>query len=90
MQFRKDVAERLDRIDKSVLPGKLKLWCLLFGLFPRLMWPLSVYEIPLSVAEKMERFFSFYVWMCVTCKQVSPCELGNLGNPILAHRLSYV
>ena len=40
-QFRKDVAQRLDRINKSGLPGKLKLWCL----FPQLMWPLSVYEI---------------------------------------------
>ena len=61
MQFLKDVAEGLARIDKSGIPGKLKLWCLQFGLFPRLMWPLSVYEIPLSVAEKMERLVSFYI-----------------------------
>ena len=53
VQFWKDVAKGLDRIDKSGLPGKLKLWCLQFGLFPWLMWPLSVYEIPLSVAEKI-------------------------------------
>ena len=31
-QFTKDVAERLYRIDKSGLPGELKLWCLQFGL----------------------------------------------------------
>jgi len=61
VQFLKDVAEGLARIDKSGIPGKLKLWCLQFGLFPRLMWPLSVYEIPLSVAEKMERLVSFYI-----------------------------
>ena len=67
VQFWKDVAEGLDRIDKSGLPGKLKLWCLQFGLFPRLMWPLSVYEIPLFVAEKMERLVSFYIrkWLGV-------------------------
>jgi len=59
VQFRKDVAEGLDRIDKSGLPGKWKLWCLHFGLFPWFMWPLSVYEIPLSVAEKMERLVNF-------------------------------
>ena len=52
MQFQKDVAEGLDRIDKSGLPGNLKLRCRQFGLFPWLMWPLSVYEIPLSLAEK--------------------------------------
>ena len=63
VQFREDVAEGLDRKDTLGLPGKLKLWCLQFGLFPRLMWPLSVYEIPLSVAEKMERLVSFYISM---------------------------
>ena len=65
MQFWKYVAEGLDRIDKSGLPGKLKLWCLQFGLFPWLMWPLSVYEITLSVAEKMERLVSFYIRKCL-------------------------
>jgi len=66
-QFRKEFAEGLDRIDKSGLPGKLKLWCLQFGLFPRLTWLLSVYEIPLSVAEKMEILVSLYIrkWLGV-------------------------
>ena len=53
VQFWKDVAKGLNRIDKSGLSGKLKLWCLQFGQLPRLMWPLSLYEIPLSVAEKI-------------------------------------
>ena len=37
-------------------------------LCPRLMWPLSVYEIPLSVTEKMERLVSFYIskWLGVS------------------------
>ena len=61
MQFRKDVVDGLDRIDKSGLPGKVKLWCLQLGLFPRLMWPLSVYEVPISSVEKMERVVSSYV-----------------------------
>ena len=67
VQFRKDVAEGLDRIDKAGLPGKLKLWCLQFGLFPRLMWPLAVYEIPITTAEKMEKLVSFYIrkWLGV-------------------------
>merc|ERR1712035_185140 len=67
VQFWKDVAEGLDRIDKSGLPGKLKLWCLQFGLFPRLMWPLSIYAIPISAVEKMEKLVSSYVrkWLGV-------------------------
>lgn len=31
-------------IDSTLLPGSLKLWCLQFGLLPRLMWPLTVYD----------------------------------------------
>ena len=37
-QFRKDIGEGLGRMDKSGIPGKLKLWCLQFGLFHLLMW----------------------------------------------------
>ena len=87
VQFRKDVAEGLDRIDKSGLPGKLKLWCLQFGLFPQLMWPLSMYEIPLSVAENMERLISFYIrkWLGVSrCL----CTVALYGKGILQLPLS--
>ena len=34
--------EGMKAIDECGLPGKLKLWCLQFGLMPRLMWPLTV------------------------------------------------
>ena len=46
---------------------KITFITLQFGLFPRLMWPLSVYEIPLSFAEKMERLVRFYMskWLGV-------------------------
>ena len=66
-QFRKDVVEGLGRIDKSGLPGKLKLLCLRFWLFPRLMWLFSVYQSPLSTVERMERLISSYIrkWLDV-------------------------
>ncbi len=31
---------------------KLKLWCFQFGILPRLLWPLTVYEIPVTKVEK--------------------------------------
>ena len=38
----------------------LKLWCLQFGLLPRLMWPLTIYEVPMSKVEKLERLISSF------------------------------
>ena len=66
-QLRKDVVDGIGRIEKSGLPGKLKLWCLQFGLFPRLMWPLSVYEVPISKVERLERLVNSYIrkWLGV-------------------------
>ncbi|KAJ8386813.1 hypothetical protein AAFF_G00166080 [Aldrovandia affinis] len=33
-QLRQDIINGLDNINKTLLPGKLKLWCLQFGLLP--------------------------------------------------------
>ena len=60
-QLRKEVASGLDNIDRTLLPGKLKLWCMQYGLLPRLLWPLTLYEVPLSKVEKLERLVSSYV-----------------------------
>ncbi len=48
----------MERIKKTLLPGKLKLWCFQFGILPRLLWPLTVYEIPVTKVEKLERLIS--------------------------------
>lgn len=60
-QLRKEVASGLEKIDRTLLPGKLKLWCMQYGLLPRLLWPLTLYEVPLSKVEKLERLVSSYV-----------------------------
>lgn len=39
-QLRQDTMRCLESINKTMLPGRLKLWCLQFGLLPRMMWPL--------------------------------------------------
>ena len=37
--------EGLLAIDRCGLQGKFKVWCLLFMIIPKLLWPLLVYEI---------------------------------------------
>lgn len=46
-------------INNTLLPGKLKLWCLQFGLLPRLIWPLTVYKVPITKIEILERTVSY-------------------------------
>lgn len=61
-QLRQETICGLESMHKTMLPGRLKLWCLLFGLIPRLiprlMWPLIIYEVPISKVEKLERLVS--------------------------------
>ncbi|XP_023646720.2 iron-sulfur cluster transfer protein NUBPL isoform X5 [Paramormyrops kingsleyae] len=51
----KQADEWLRRIDGSGLPGKFNSWIYQHGLLPRLMWPLTVYEIPVTAVEKLEK-----------------------------------
>lgn len=53
-QIREATIISLKTIDKTFLPGRLKLLCLQFGLLPCLMWPLSICDIPLSKVDKLE------------------------------------
>lgn len=59
-EVRQQVVEGLKSIDSSALPGKLKLWCFQLGLLPRLLWPLTVYEVSLTAVEKLETLISSY------------------------------
>ena len=49
------VTEWLNRVDKTGLPGKFKAWVYQHGFLPRVMWPLMLYEFPMTTVETMER-----------------------------------
>ncbi|RVE62103.1 hypothetical protein OJAV_G00177210 [Oryzias javanicus] len=51
-QLRKDIASGLEKIDRTLPPAKLELWCMQYGLLPHLLWPLTLYKVPLSKVEK--------------------------------------
>jgi len=42
-------------VDKSGLPGKFKAWIYQHGILPRIIWPLMVYEVPISTVKGFER-----------------------------------
>ena len=45
----------LTKVDKSGLPGKYKAWIYQHGILPRLSWHLTLYEIPMSMVEALEK-----------------------------------
>ena len=57
----KQAEHGLKAIDQSKVPGKHKIWCLQFALYPRLAWPLTMYEVTLSRAEMIERTCNTYI-----------------------------
>lgn len=45
----------LRALEKSGCPGEFKAWSYHHGVLPRLMWPLLVYEVPLSTVGALAR-----------------------------------
>ena len=54
-QVEEQVKYDLKKIDKCKLPGRYKCWMVQHMLKPRIMWPLSIYNIPLSKVEDMQK-----------------------------------
>lgn len=66
-EIRKDVEDGLRIISDCKLQGTVKCWIYQFGLLPRIMWPMIMYEIPLTAVEEMERLISKHLrrWLCL-------------------------
>ena len=54
----KDLDEWLTKIEKSELPGRFKAWFFQHAVLPRILWPLLVYDIPITTVESLERAIS--------------------------------
>ncbi|XP_039504261.1 uncharacterized protein LOC120460516 [Pimephales promelas] len=48
-------------VDKSGLPGRFKAWIYQHGILPRLLWPLRIYEVPITTVEGFERKVSRFL-----------------------------
>lgn len=66
-------------VDKSGLPGKFKAWIYQHGILPRLIWPLLVYDIPLTTIDGLERKASGYLrrWLGLPLSLSSKALYGN-------------
>ena len=53
-EVEKDLNLELKKINKCRIPGKYKGWIFQYMLLPRLMWPLTIYNIPISKIKNME------------------------------------
>ena len=90
----------LSVIDKSHFTGTQKLWILQHLLIPRIQWPLLIYEIPISLAFKLEQKVSIFIpkWLHLhhstssLCfySSVSPCPLPikSLSSALKASKIS--
>lgn len=56
-----DLGTWLATVDKSGLPGKFKAWIYQHGILPQILWPLLVYEVPISTVEGFEMRFSRFL-----------------------------
>ena len=61
VEIMNQAVEGLKAIDQTKLPGKYKIWCLQFALYPRLAWPLTMYEVALSRVEMIEKKCNSYI-----------------------------
>ena len=80
--IQKQAEEGLASIQKSNLPGKFKLWCLQFGLYPRLAWPLLIYDVALSRVEIIEQKCSKFIrkWLGLPRMLNSAALYRNRGS----------
>ena len=54
-EVKNQVKEDLKKIEKCRLPGRYKAWMVQHMLLPRIMWPLSIYNVPMSKVEEIQR-----------------------------------
>ncbi|KAK7916460.1 hypothetical protein WMY93_012221 [Mugilogobius chulae] len=73
----------LKAVDRSGLPGKFKAWIYQHGVLPRILWPLLIYEVPISTIETLERKISSHLrrWLGLP-KSLSSIALYGRSNKL--------
>ena len=82
-EMRQQCDDWMKAVDKSGLPGKYKAWIYQHGMLPRLLWPLLVYDVPISTVEAIERALSGYIrrWLGVP-RSFSSIGLYSSGSKL--------
>lgn len=73
----------LNDIDKTGLRGKFKAWTCRHRILPRILWPLLLYEFPISTISDQERRISRYLrrWLSLPRSLSSIALYGNTDTP---------
>ena len=66
--LKKKIKELVQKIDKSLLSGIMKVWVYQNLSLAMIVWPLMIYEIPLSWVESVEAYLNSYLrkWLGVS------------------------
>ena len=54
----KELKRSLTRIERCKVPGRYKAWMIQHMVLPRILWPLTIYNIPASKVETMQRLIT--------------------------------
>ena len=54
----KEVKSSLRKIERCRVPGRYKAWILQHMMLPKLMWPLTIYNVPLSKVGQIQRLLT--------------------------------
>ena len=87
--FEEKLVGGLATLDKSLLLGTSKVWILQFLLLQQVRWPIMIYDIPISIVEKLEQHISKHIrkWLgfhptlspLALYSKESPCPLPFTG-----------
>ena len=81
VEIHKETEEGLQSIHKTLLPGKYKVWILQYALYPRILWPLNIYEVGLSRVSKIEQRCNVFIrkWLQLPRMTASAALYKNNG-----------
>ncbi len=81
-----DLEGWLRTVDKSRLPGRFKAFVYQHGILPRILWPLLIYKVPMTVIEGFEQKVSSYLcrWLGLP-RSLSNIELYGNTNKLRLH-----
>ena len=85
----KQAKDELKKIQKCQLPGRYKAWMVQHMLLPRLMWPLSIYNVPVTKVEEIQGWItsSLKRWLGIPKSLSVDClytKSGKLQLPFTA------
>jgi len=72
----------LQKIERAWLPGRYKAWMFQHMLLPRIMWPLTIYNIPESKVEEMQTRITGHLkrWLGLPRSLSTACMYSRSGK----------